>query len=122
MSIEIFFNETIKESNLPLIRLTKSRNGKTGTASFVFFQPTIQIFLSKLCEQTVTFSSMSLVLGKKKVTTFDIQVFFRKGSPFLIQSIFVLKDSKEWFDFLTLLNKFSRENGLTFFYLHSPSQ
>jgi len=118
--IEFFQNG--EEKILPMITLTKSKNGKTGTASFVFFQPTIQIFLSKLCEQTVTFSSMSLVLGKKKVTTFDIQVFFRKGSPFLIQSIFVLKDSKEWFDFLTLLNKFSRENGLTFFYLHSPSQ
>jgi photosystem II protein len=40
MKIEIQFIEGVKEEILPIIKLTKSKNGKTGTATFVFINPT----------------------------------------------------------------------------------
>ena len=41
MVVEIQFIEGLKETTLPIIKLTKSRNGKTGTATFIFLKPTI---------------------------------------------------------------------------------
>ena len=41
MGIEIQFIEGLKELTLPIIRLTKSRNGKTGTATFIFIHPDV---------------------------------------------------------------------------------
>ena len=39
--IEIQFLEGKKESVLPIVKLTKSKNGKTGTATFLFKNPDI---------------------------------------------------------------------------------
>jgi photosystem II protein len=39
MNIRIEFIKGISETTLPIIKLTKSRNGKTGTATFIFINP-----------------------------------------------------------------------------------
>jgi hypothetical protein len=57
---------------------------------------------------------MSLVFEKKKIKTNRMKIFFFQGKPFLIQGIFLLKNSKEWFDFLTFIQYYSKKTGLTF--------
>lgn len=111
MVVEIQFIEGRKESTLPIIRLTKSRNGKTGTATFIFIQP--QIF-NYFIYQIPTINGMYLIWDNKKIITKDIQIIFKEGKPFLIKTIFIFKNSNEWFNFLNFMNRYSKEMGLLF--------
>jgi photosystem II protein len=111
MSIKIEFIEGVLETNFPVIKLTKSRNGKTGTATFVFINPKIFEIINNQIE---VITSLTLSWEEKRLTTSDLEVIFKDGKPFLIKAIFIFKNAKEWFDFLNLINFYSKEIGLSF--------
>jgi photosystem II protein len=111
MNVKIQFNDNFEEKTIPIIQLTKSKNGKTGTATFIFVEPRLfqhADFLSFFIED------LSLVWNNQKITTHDIQFFFKNGQPFLIKGIFIFKNAREWFDFLNFMTHYSRETGLSF--------
>ena len=111
MVIEIQFIEGIKELTLPIVRLTKSRNGETGTATFIFIKPEI---FKEYISQISTINGMYLIWDNKKIISKDIYILFKNGEPFLIKSIFIFKNSNEWFQFLNFMNSYSKETGLLF--------
>jgi photosystem II protein len=111
MNIGIEFIEGVKEITLPIIRLTKSRNGKTGTATFIFIQPTF--FTQVACEKLGT-SVLSLVSRKEKINSSDITIYFKDGKPFFVKAVFIFKNSTEWFTFLNFMREYSKETGLLF--------
>lgn len=112
MSIEIQFLEGVKEETLPLIRLTKSKNGKTGTATFLFIAPKT---ITKTNNSNISqINGMYLIWKNKKITTTDITIYFQEGKPFIIKAILIFKNSKDWFEFLYFMNYYSKERGLTF--------
>ena len=111
MSIKIEFIEDILETNSPVIKLTKSRNGKTGTATFVFINPTVFEVINNKIE---IITSLTLKWEQKRISTTDLEVIFKEGKPFLIKAIFIFKNAKEWFEFLNLINFYSKEIGLSF--------
>ena len=111
MVIEIQFIEGIKELTLPIVRLTKSRNGETGTATFIFIKPEI---FKEYISQISTINGMYLVWDNKKIISKDIYILFKNGEPFLIKTIFIFKNSNEWFQFLNFMNNYSKETGLLF--------
>jgi hypothetical protein len=63
MNVRIEFIKDKKELALPIIKLTKSLNGKTGTASFVFIKPNLfrkmdhNLFPSNMLQQVSTCKS-----------------------------------------------------------------
>lgn len=111
MSIRIEFIKGILESNSPVIKLTKSRNGKTGTATFVFINPTVFEIINNQVEMV---QNLTLIWEQKRISTTDLEVIFKNGKPFLIKAIFIFKNSQEWFEFLNLINFYSKEIGLSF--------
>jgi photosystem II protein len=111
MTVEIQIIEGLPEKTLPLIKLTKSRNGKTGTATFIFIQPRS---FNTLSYQNVSINGIYLLWETKKISTNDIKILFKKGQPFLLKVIFIFKNSKEWFNFLNFMNYYSKETGLSF--------
>ena len=111
MTVEIQFIEGIKESTLPIIRLTKSRNGQTGTATFIFINPDV---FNQFIYKIPIINGMYLIWDNKKIITKDIQILFKEGKPFLIKTIFIFKNSNEWFHFLNFMNIYSKETGLFF--------
>jgi photosystem II protein len=111
MRPQIHFINNVEELTLPFIQLTKSKNGKTGTATFVFKNPSLfqeELFQEKLIE------GMYLIWENKKIVSTDLKIFFKSGSPFLIRVIFLFRNSKEWFQFLNFMNSYSKETGLYF--------
>lgn len=111
MIASIEFLPGLKEKTLPLIKLTKSKNGKTGTATFIFIQPNIlksDLYLNNYI------NDICLIYNEKKIVSRDIKIFFKDGEPFLIKSIFIFKSALEWFNFLTFMNLYSQETGLFF--------
>lgn len=111
MTVEIQLIEGITETEIPLIKLTKSRNGKTGTATFIFIQPNSLKFLNY---QNLIIHGMYLLWENKKIITTDIKIFFKDGKPYLLRGLFIFKNSTEWFNFLNFINHYSKEMGLSF--------
>jgi photosystem II protein len=112
MNVQIQFLENIKELTIPIIKLTKSKNGKTGTATFIFVNPMI---INHLKETPNIIKALCLVWENKKIVTKDLIVIFKDGKPFIIKAIFVFKNNKEWFNFLNFIACYSKETGLSFF-------
>jgi photosystem II protein len=107
----IKFLENFYEKKTPLIQLTKSKNGQTGTATFIFLSPEIFdifIFSEKHIENSI------LCWNKKEITSENIDVFYRNGEPYLLKTIFIFKNAKEWFNFLEFMFYYSNEKGLFF--------
>ena len=111
MVAQIQFLSGISENTLPVVKLTRSKNGQTGTATFIFIRP--QIFsLAHLGSKNIT--GMHLLWDTKEIISNDIQIVFKNGQPFLLKVIFIFKNSNEWFNFLNFMNFYSQETGLFF--------
>ena len=111
MNVRIEFIKNKSELTLPLIKLTKSRNGKTGTATFLFVKPSL---FKEEGWQLETINGMYLLWDNKQIETKDIQIIFKNGKPYLIKALFIFKNSYEWFHFLNFMTYYSKETGLSF--------
>ena len=111
MEVKIEFFNGVSEPRIPIIRLTKSKNKVTGTATFIFIRPHIFSFAK---QNQFVLEEMSLIWSTKKISTHDISILFSKGKPFILKSIFIFKNSKEWFEFLNFMKYYSEEFGLGF--------
>ena len=113
---QIQFISGFEEGTVPRrIKLTKSENGETGTATFLFFEPTVfSIFSTTNPLVRCQIQGMDLLWDKKKITSKDIKVYFKNGKPVIIRTIFIFRDSKDWFNFLNFMSCYSKETGLSF--------
>jgi photosystem II reaction center protein Psb28 len=113
---QIQFISGFEEMTVPRrVRLTKSENGETGTATFLFFEPTVfSLFLNATFQSTTLINSMNLIWDKKIITTKDIKVYFKSGKPTVIRAILIFRNSKDWFNFLNFMSCYSKETGLSF--------
>lgn len=111
MIAKLEFLPNLPEPGSPVIKLTKSRNGKTGTATFVFIRP---LFFSVETTDYCPTEGLTLWLDSKRIQTRDVQVYFEKGKPFLVKAIFIFKNTEEWFFFLSFMKNYSQEMGLSF--------
>lgn len=111
MIAQIQLIKGINENTLPIVKLTKSKNGKNGTATFIFISP--DIFSNKLIYNR-PIKGMHLLWDNKEIVGRDIQILFKDGKPFLLKVIFIFKNSQEWFNFLNFMNAYSKETGLLF--------
>ena len=116
MKPQIQFISGFEEMTIPRrVRLTKSENGETGTATFLFFKPSVfSIFLNVDCSDTLLIKGMDLLWDRKKITSKDIKVYFKDGKPTVIRSILIFRNSNDWFNFLNFMNCYSKETGLSF--------
>ena len=111
MNVRIEFIKNKKEFTLPIVKLTKSINGKTGTATFIFIKPTL---FEETNFSTNTINGMFLFWKNNEIKTKDIEIFFKEGNPYLIKATLIFKNSKEWFQFLNFMNSYSKEMGIAF--------
>ena len=113
---QIQFISEVEEMTVPRrVRLTKSENGETGTATFLFFEPTIfSIFINSSSQTSICIKNMDLIWDKKKISTKDIKIYFKDGKPIILRSILIFRNSKDWFNFLNFMSCYSKETGLSF--------
>ena len=111
MTTSIEFMKGVSEETLPIINLTKSKNGKTGTATFIFIQP--HIFYMDICK-IHPINGVCLKWEMKKIVSDDITIFFKKGKPHMLKAIFIFKNNTEWFNFLQFMSSYSKKTGLSF--------
>lgn len=113
---QIQFVPGFEERTVPRrIKLTKSGNGETGTATFLFFEPTVFSLFSKVnLEGRSEIQGMDLLWDRKTITSKDIKIYFKNGKPQILRTIFIFQDAKDWFNFLNFMSCYSKETGLSF--------
>lgn len=107
----IQFIKGINESTIPLVNITRSRDGSTGTATFIFENPTI---FYNILDTKNEITGMFLIDKEGTLSTRDITAKFIQGKPKTIQATYIIKNSESWDRFMRFMERYASENELTF--------
>ena len=108
---QIQFVKGLEEKVIPDIKLTRAKDGSSGTATFGFKNPNV-FDASTAPEGAVT--GMFLVDEEGELTTTDVNASFVNGKPQSIESLLVLKSPDEWDRFMRFMERYGEANGLGF--------
>ena len=111
MEAKIQFIRGLNEKVLPDVRLTRSRDGSTGTATFLFKNPNV---LNKNTVKNGEITGMYLIDQEGILETRDVNAKFINGKPKAIESIYIMKNSEAWNRFMRFMERYSETNGLVF--------
>ena len=111
MEAKIQFIKGLDETVSPDIRLTRSRDGSTGTATFSFKKPDI---LAKRTSKEGEITGMYLIDEEGILETRNVNAKFVNGKPEAIESIYIMKSSEAWDRFIRFMERYGETNGLVF--------
>ena len=111
MTAYIQFIKVINEKILPDIRLTRSRDGSTGTATFRFKNSNI---LDKSLALNGEITGMYMIDNEGVLETRDININFVNGKPQAVESIYIMKSSQDWDRFMRFMERYGESNDLVF--------
>lgn len=103
----IQFSKGVDEEVVPDVRLTRSKSGNSGTATFIFERPKA---LDKDNLNEIT--GMYLVDEEGEITCLDVKAKFINGEPVGIEAKYVMKSAGEWDRFMRFMQRYAEKNGL----------
>ncbi|NJO20132.1 MAG: photosystem II reaction center protein Psb28 [Spirulinaceae cyanobacterium RM2_2_10] len=109
MTARIEFSRGVAEETVPDVRVTRSKDGNGGTATFYFADP--QVLSS---ESTEEITGMYLVDEEGEVATREVKGKFVNGQARAIEAILVMRSADEWERFLRFMDRYAEANGLGF--------
>ncbi|MDJ0632462.1 MAG: photosystem II reaction center protein Psb28 [Xenococcaceae cyanobacterium MO_188.B29] len=104
---DIQFSRGVTEPVVPEIKVTRSRTGNTGTATFYFDSPQI---LSQ--ESTDEVTGMYLVDEEGEIVSREVKGKFVNGKPKAIEAVLVIKSVEEWERFMRFMERYAEDHGL----------
>nr|QJH88375.1 PsbW [Pterocladia lucida] len=107
----IQFIQGINETVIPDVKLTRSRDGSTGTATFRFNNPDI---LRPDMEDKGDITGMYLKDDEGDMITKDVNAKFINGKPEAIEAIYIIKSPRDWDRFMRFMDKYADDNELSF--------
>nr|QCI06228.1 photosystem II protein W [Dicranema revolutum] len=107
----IQFIKGINENTIPDIKLTRSRDGSTGTATFRFSEPDI---LKSDMQEKGEITGMYLNDEEGSMVTKEVNAKFINGKPLAIESIYIIKSPKDWDRFMRFMERYANDNELSF--------
>jgi photosystem II protein len=113
VSAEIQFIKGIDEDVVPDIKLTRSKDGMTGTATFVFDQPSFLIASAEPQAQG-EITGMFMVDEEGEIATTDVNAKFINGKPKIVEAVFVMRDPPTWDRVMRFLERYAESHGLGF--------
>ena len=105
----IQFSRGINEEVIPDVKLTRSRTGNSGTATFIFQNPKV---LSEESNQEIT--GMFMIDEEGEISTREVKGKFVNGKPEALEAVYVMKSEAEWERFMRFMERYAEENGLGF--------
>lgn len=111
MKASIQFIENINEQIIPEIKLTRSRDGSTGTATFFFDKPNI---INRSMEQAGEITGMYMIDEEGILVTRDVYARYLNGKPQAIEAIYIIKNKEAWDRFMRFMERYSYSNDLIF--------
>ncbi|CCP38079.1 photosystem II 13kD protein (plastid) [Chondrus crispus] len=107
----IQFIKGINETVVPNVKLTRSRDGSNGTATFRFNDPDI---LQLDMQEEGDITGMYLKDEEGEMVTKDVNAKFINGKPQAIESIYIIKSPKDWDRFMRFMERYANDNELSF--------
>ncbi|MEM8717771.1 MAG: photosystem II reaction center protein Psb28 [Cyanobacteria bacterium P01_G01_bin.39] len=104
---EIQFSRGVTEEVVPDVKVTKSKTGNSGTATFYFEDPKI---LSKESSDEIT--GMYLVDDEGEIVSREVKGKFINGEARAIEAVLIMKSSDEFERFVRFMNKYAEQHGL----------
>ncbi|HBB32554.1 MAG TPA: photosystem II reaction center protein Psb28 [Cyanobacteria bacterium UBA8803] len=106
---QIQFFKGIEEEVVPDVRLTRSRDGSNGTATFYFDEPKA-LDGSRMEEIT----GMYMVDEEGEIVTREVKGKFINGRPTALEAVLIMKSHGEWDRFMRFMERYAEEHGLGF--------
>lgn len=107
MAARIQFSRGVDEDTVPDVRVTRSRDGSNGTATFYFQNPKA---LSQTSTEDIT--GMYLIDDEGEITTREVKAKFINGQPEAIEAVVLMKSADDFERFVRFMNRYAEENGL----------
>lgn len=104
---EIQFAKGVTEETIPDVKVTRSKTGNSGTATFYFEDPNI---LSKESSEEIT--GMYLVDDEGEIVSREVKGKFINGEARAIEAVLIMKSEDEFDRFVRFMNKYAEEHGL----------
>jgi len=104
---QIQFSRGVNEEVIPDVRLTRSRSGNTGTATFYFQNPQA---LGNNTTEDVT--GMYMVDEEGEIVTREVKAKFVNGKPEALEAIYLMKSEAEWDRFMRFMQRYAEDHGL----------
>jgi photosystem II protein len=111
MQAIIQFIQGIDEQNVAKVKLTRSRDGSTGTATFRFDEPTV---FSKNMAQAGEITGMFLIDEEGILITRQVNAIYINGKPQAIEAVYIMINKESWDRFMRFMEQYSLSNNLTF--------
>ncbi|HAZ49883.1 MAG TPA: photosystem II reaction center protein Psb28 [Cyanobacteria bacterium UBA11369] len=106
---QIQFSRGIDEDAIPDVRLTRAKDGSTGTATFYFEKPKA---LSRSSTEDIT--GMYLIDEEGELMTREVKAKFINGQPEALEAFYIMRSPAEWERFMRFMERYAEENGLGF--------
>lgn len=106
---EIQFSKGIAEEVIPDVRLTRSKDGSNGTATFIFEKPK-----ALEAENTDSITGMYMVDEEGELVTREVKAKFINGQPAALEALYVMKSVEQWDRFMRFMNRYAESNDLGF--------
>jgi photosystem II 13kDa protein len=103
------FSRGIPEEVIPDVRLTRSKDGTNGTATFYFDQPRA---LDNDRNDDIT--GMYMIDEEGEISTREVNAKFINGRPAALEALYVMKSVEEWDRFIRFMERYAEENELGF--------
>eukprot|EP00884_Botryococcus_braunii_P009413 jgi/Botrbrau1/18473/Bobra.0072s0055.1 len=110
MSSSIQFIKGVDEPSVPDVSLTRSRDGSSGVATFVFTQPSVFEASNELGDIT----GLYLIDDEGTLQTVDVQAKFVNGKPDRIEAKYVMRSAFEWDRFMRFMERYADDHQLGF--------
>lgn len=99
----------IIEETIPDVRLTRSRDGSNGTATFYFDSPKVLD-----SENTEEITGMYLIDEEGEMVTREVKGKFINGKAKALEATYIMKSTEEWERFMRFMSRYAQEHGLEF--------
>lgn len=106
---EIQFSKGVAEDVIPDVRLTRAKDGSSGTATFYFDKPKA---FSKDSTEEVT--GMYMIDEEGEIVTREVKGTFVNGQPAAIEAIHIMKSEGDWDRFMRFMERYAQEHDLGF--------
>lgn len=106
---QIQFYRGTNEEVIPDVRLTRSRDGSNGTATFYFQNPKA---LSNNSTDNIT--GMYMIDEEGEIVTREVKGKFINGKPEALEAVYLMRSIEEWDRFMRFMERYAEEHDLGF--------
>ena len=95
------------ETTVPEIRLTRSRDGRTGQAFFTFEDPEALSFV-----KDGSIKGMSMIDEEGELVTREVSARFVNGSPNALEAKYIWRSKSDFDRFMRFAERYAKSHGL----------